>query len=423
VAELDASYFIKNVGQAVMQFERGGYNPVDFGFSLERLSRVDRLLQALVDAERVAGVVALVLRDGVPVYRSTIGWSDREKGTRMEATSIFRVASMTKAVTSVAVMMLVEEGKIALGDPASRFIPAFARSTVAVTSEGSVALLPAQRPITVRDLLTHTSGISYGAEDHVAAQYNSKGLGAAGGSEWYTADKDEPMRATVERLASLPFVAQPGEKFIYGYSTDVLGCIVEEASGLALDEFARARITEPLGMKDTEFFLPDWKHERLAAVYSLGTDGRIVRAPEGRFGQGAYASGARRNFSGGSGLLSTAEDYAAFLEMIRNRGVLGRVRLLAPRTVELMTTNQIGSRYPDEGMGFGFGFSTTDRFGASGMEPVGGFGWGGAYGTWYRVIPAHRLVLLLMIQRLPNDDVLIDTRETFPTLVYQSLLT
>ncbi len=388
-------------------------------FSAERLARIDRALQQYVDQSRIGGAVALVLRDGQPVYERAVGWSDKEAGRRMATDSIFRIASQSKAITSTAILSLFEEGKIGLNDPVSRFIPAFAKTTVAVRNETGLTLVPAKRPITIRDLMTHTAGISYGTDSQVSALYEAKGLGPAAGMGWYTADKSEQICETMERLASLPFVAQPGEAWVYGYSIDVLGCVVERASGMPLDEFVRTRITNPLGMKDTQFFLPPVQRDRLATVYASGSDGRITRAPEGAKGQGDYVDGPRRSFAGGAGLLSTARDYSRFLEMIRNHGALGPVRILAPRTVELMTTNQVGSLHSATGLGFGLGFETTDRFGANGMDSVGSFGWGGAYGSVNRVDPQARLVMVLMIQLMPNAT---DIRTTFPTLVYQALM-
>ena len=390
----------------------------DGGISSERLARIDRVLQQHVDDERLAGAVALVLRDGQPVYERAFGWSDREAGSRMTTDTIFRIASQTKAITSVAVLALMEEGRLGLGDPVSRFIPGFAKTTVAVSNEAGVSIVPARRPITIRHLLTHTAGISYGTDRHVATQYEAKGLGPAAGNGWYTADKDEPICDTMERLATLPLVAQPGDAWVYGYNTDVLGCIVERASGMPLDEFIRTRITEPLGMKDTRFFLPPSERRRLSAVYASDAGGRITRAPDGPKGQGTYVDGPRRSFSGGAGLLSTARDYARFLEMIRNGGALGAVRILAPRTVALMRTNQVGSLHSAAGLGFGLGFETTDQFGANGLDSQGAFGWAGAYGTMYRVDPQARLVVVLMIQLMPNRT---DIRSLFPTLVYQAL--
>jgi CubicO group peptidase (beta-lactamase class C family) len=389
------------------------------GFAPERLARVDRVFQQFVDADRLGGAVTLVLRDGNPVYERAFGWRDKEAGRRMTPDSIFRIASQTKALTSVAILSLVEEGKIALGDPASRFIPAFAKTTVISTgNQGDASPIPARRPITIRDLLTHTAGISYGANPSVAADYEAKGLGPAAGYGWYTADKDEPICTTMERLATLPFVAQPGDAWVYGYNTDVLGCIAERASGQSLDELIRGRITGPLGMKDTQFYLPQAQRDRLATVYSSGPDGRIVRAPEGSKGQGHYVDGPRKSFSGGAGLLSTARDYARFLEMIRNGGTLEGVRVLSPRSVALMTTNQVGSLHSANGLGFGLGFEVTERYGASGMDSVGAFGWGGAYGSTYRVDPKTRMILVMMIQMLPNTS---GIAERFNTLVYQSL--
>jgi len=380
----------------------------------ERVERIDRALQRYVDENRIGGAVALVLRDGQPVYERAVGWSDKEAGRRMTTDTIFRIASQTKAITSTAILSLVEEGKLTLTDPVSRVLPQFAKTTVA--SGGSI--VPAKRAITIRDLLTHTAGISYGTEPAIASQYEAKGLGPAAGLGWYTADKDEPVCATMERLATLPFVAQPGEQWVYGYNTDILGCVVERASGMSLDAFFKTRITDPLRMTDTQFFLPAAQRNRLAAVYASGDDALIRRAPDGPRGQGNYVDGPRRSFSGGAGLLSTARDYGRFLEMIRRGGELDGVRILAPRTVRLMTTNQVGTLHSATGLGFGLGFETTDRYGANGMDSEGAFGWGGAYGSVYRVDPEAKLVMVLMIQLLPNTT---DIRTVFPTLVYQAL--
>jgi CubicO group peptidase (beta-lactamase class C family) len=383
------------------------------------LARIDRLLQQYTDEKRIAGAVALVLRDGKPVYERAVGWSDKEAGRRMTTSTVFRIASQTKAITSTAILALVEEGKIGLAEPVGHFIPTFNKTTVAVKEGSATRIVPAKRPITIQDLLTHTAGISYGNESQIAALYQAKGLGPAAGNGWYTADKDEPICETMQRLGTLPFVAQPGEAFVYGYNTDILGCVVEKASGMPLDEFVRTRITEPLRLKDTRFFLPPAERERLAAVYSSGSDGLIVRAPEGSKGQGSYVDGPRRSFAGGAGLTSTALDYARFLEMIRNGGALGGVRILAPRTVDLMTTNQSGTLHSANGLGFGLGFETVDRYGASGMAGVGAFGWGGAYGTNYQVDRQSHMVIVLMIQLMPNAT---DIQSKFSTLVYQALL-
>lgn len=390
------------------------------GFAAERLGRIDRFLQEAVDSSRIAGAVALVLRDGEVAYERAVGWSDREAGRRMTPDAIFRIASQSKALTTTAILMLVEEGRIALADPVSRFIPAYAQTTVALRADTGRTVVPARRAITIRDLLTHTAGISYGVDASVAPRYRAAGLGRAAGYGWYTADKDEPICTTMETLATLPFVAQPGEAFVYGYGTDILGCVVERASGIPLDEFIRTRITGPLGMRDTHFFVPAGGEGRLTAVYASDTAGSYVRAPEGARGQGHYVQGPRRSFAGGAGMVSTARDYGRFLQMLLGGGALDGVRLLSPKMIDVMSSNQTGTLFPwGEGQGFGLGFYTVERPGAAGLATVGSYGWGGAYGSTYLVDPAERLILVFMIQQLPNRS---DVPAKFPTLVYQALV-
>ncbi|MEO8619959.1 MAG: serine hydrolase domain-containing protein [bacterium] len=389
-----------------------------FGFAPDRLARIDRFMQQYVDSNRIAGAVGLVLRDGKVVYEHSVGWSSVESSRRMAPDAIFRIASQSKALTSVAVLMLVEEGRIALGDNVSRFIPAYAHTTVALRADSGRTVVPAKRQITIKDLLTHSAGVSYGTDAFVAQQYSAKALGPAAGWGWYTADKDEPICTTMERLATLPFVSQPGEAYVYGYSIDILGCVVERASGLPLDEFIRTRITAPLGMNDTHFFLPVSKRARLVTVYT-DTGARVVPAPNGSRGQGDYVDGPRRNFSGGAGLLSTAHDYARFLQMLLNHGEMDGVRYLSPKMVDMMSTNQSGSLYTTPGQGFGLGFQTTEKFGADGLASVGSYGWGGAYGSNYKVDPKEGLVIVFMINQLPNRS---DIAGKFPTLVYQALV-
>lgn len=377
-------------------------------------------MQQYVDNQQIAGAVALVLRDGVPVYERAVGWADKESARRMQSDTLFRIASQSKAITSAAALALMEEGKLLLGDPVGRYIPEFSQTSVAVRDEkGVVTIVPAKRPITIRDLLTHTAGISYGREPYIADQYEAKGLGPAAGNGWYTADKNEPICETMARLGTLPFVAQPGEAWVYGYNTDVLGCVIERAAGASLDEVIRSRITTPLGMKDTFFFVPRDQRDRLATLYGSGPDLRIVRAPEGPSGQGHYVDGPRRSFAGGAGLVSTAGDYARFLEMIRNDGELDGKRILSPRTVALMRTNQSGALYRAPGQGFGLGFDTVIDYGSNGLAAPGNFGWGGAYGSLYRVDPQAHMTIVLMIQLMPNQS---DFRDKFLNMVYASIM-
>ena len=391
------------------------------GFDANRLSRIDQALQSYVDRNEISGAVALVLRDGRPVYQRAVGWADKESRKPMTMDAIFRIASQSKAITSTAVLMLFEEGKIGLGDPVSRFIPQFAHTTVATRSDTGRVISPANREITIHDLLTHTAGISYGTDSIVAPLYAAKGLGPSAGWGWYTADKDEPVCATMERLASLPFVAQPGEKWVYGYNLDILGCVVERASGMPFDQFVRTRITEPLGMKDTFFFIPAEKRQRLVTVYMNDSAGQLRRAPDGARGQGHYADGPRRNFAGGAGLLSTARDYGRFLQMIANGGQLDGVRILAPHTVMLMTTNQSDSLYTKWSPcgGFGLGFGIHERVGCDELASIGSYYWGGAYGSSYLVDPKEHLVIVFMENRLPRRSELGDN---FRNLVYQALV-
>jgi len=391
------------------------------GFSVERLQRMDALLDGYVNDGRIGGIVALVLRDGKPVYQRAVGWRDKEAGQKMTMDTIFRIASQSKALTSVAILELMEQGKLTVNDSAGKYIPTFGKTSVLTRADNSTAtsIVAAKRPITIRDLLTHTAGINYGQQPEFAPLYEAKGLGLAAGNGWYFADKDEPICSTMERLGTLPFEAQPGERYVYGYNTDVLGCIVEKASGVSLDEYIRTNITGPLGMADTMFYLPADKRGRLAVVYGSGPDGKVVKAPEGARGQGHYVEGPRKSFSGGAGLVSTARDYATFLEALRNGGALGKVRILSPHAVRLMTTNQIGDLKSPRGLGFGYGFETHDKYGVSGMSSVGSWGWGGAYGTWYRVDPEERLTIVLMLQMIPNDT---DIRDKFDTTLFQALI-
>jgi CubicO group peptidase (beta-lactamase class C family) len=370
------------------------------GFDPARLARIDSVLQMQVDSQWIAGAVALVMRDGVVAYERAVGWADREARRPMSTDAIFRIASQTKALTSVAIMMLVEEGRLSLGDPVVRWMPTFPRN------------------ITIQQLLTHTAGISYGTDGMLGDQYRAVGLGPAAGYGWYFADKDEPACTVLDRLGSLPFTAKPGERFVYGYNTDILGCVVERISGKSLDLFFRERITGPLGMRDTHFFLPREQRERLVVVYRTDSAGHGVRADTGARGQGHYVDGPRKSFSGGAGLVPTARDYATFLQMLLNEGQLERRRFLSPRAVEVMRTNQVGSLYNANGQGFGLGFSTTERLGANGLNSAGSYGWGGAYASSYLVDPSQGLVMVLMLNNIPGSPAI---RGRFSTLVYQAL--
>ena len=401
-------------------------SPETVGVSSQRLERLRAGMQRYVDEGRVSGIVVYVARAGRVVAHEAFGKADVEAARPMTKDAIFRIASQTKALTSVALMMLVEEGKVGLGDPVSRYIPAFEKTSVAVPppagalADTPVSAVPAKRPITIRDLLTHTAGIGYGMGT-AAAQWKAAGI-----QEWYFADRKEPVAAVVERMAVLPMDAQPGEKYVYGYNTDILGVVVEKVSGQTLAEFFDKRITRPLGMADTQFYLAPTQKDRLTTVYGATKDGRIERAPNGKDGQGDYVDGPRVAYSGGAGLLSTARDYGRFLQMMLNGGELDGARLLSPKTVELMTVNHVGTLFAergpaDVGKGFGLGFDVLLDVGKNGSYgSEGAFGWGGAYYTNYWVDPREKLVAVIMTQLLPAGGS--DLQGRFRALVYQSIV-
>jgi CubicO group peptidase (beta-lactamase class C family) len=389
--------------------------PETVGLSTARLGRIGEVMQRYVDEGRLGGVVTLVARNGKVAYLQAFGKLDPASGTAMPTDAVFRIASQSKAVTSVAVMILFEEGRLLLSDPVSKYIPEFKDATVAVPEAAKKGpgykIVPAKRPITIRDLLTHTAGISYG-DGPAKDLYKAAGL-----QGWFLADRPQPVGEYIKKLAGLPFDAQPGEKWVYGYNTDILGYLVEIVSGMSLADFIKTRITDPLAMSDTHFFLPEEKAGRLAAVYGIGKDGKAELVADPR--ENAYVKGPRTCFAGGAGLLSTAEDYARFLLMLQSGGEWGGVHVLSPKTVELMTADHVGGLYGSQG--FGLGFWVTKELGRNG-DPgsAGAFGWGGAYHTTYWVDPAEKLVAVFMTQLMPATGS--DAQGKFKALVYQAII-
>jgi CubicO group peptidase (beta-lactamase class C family) len=391
--------------------------PEVVGLSTERLGRIGAVMQRYVDEGRLGGAVTLVARSGKVAYLQAFGKLDPTTGAPMPTDAIFRIASQSKAVTSVAVMVLFEEGKLLLGDPIAKYIPEFKTTTVAVPDASKKGpgykIVPAKRPITIRDLLTHTAGISYG-DGPAKDLYKAAGL-----QGWFLADRPEPVGTYMKKLAALPFDAQPGEKWVYGYNLDILGYLVEVVSGTSLADFVRTRITEPLSMADTSFFLSEEKAGRLTAVYGIGQDGKagLVADPK----ELAYLKGPRTCYAGGAGLLSTAEDYARFLLMLQSGGEWGGVHILSPKSVELMTADHVGALYGHPGQGFGLGFRVTRELGRNG-DPgsVGAYGWDGAYHTTYWVDPVEKLVAVFMTQLMPATGS--DAQTKFKALVYQAIV-
>jgi CubicO group peptidase (beta-lactamase class C family) len=396
--------------------------------SPERVDRISKTMQRYVAEGRIAGTVTYLMRHGKLVHFDTAGFADIEKKVPMKKDTIFRIASMSKAVTSVAAMILIEEGTLSLETPVSKYFPGFRKTTVALrppagaTPDSPATIVPAKREILVRDLMTHTAGISYGYGPGAASWK------AAGIQGWYLADRAEPIAAVVERMATLPFDAQPGEAYVYGYGTDILGAVVERASGKPLDVFIKERVLDPLRMTDTSFFLPLEKRDRLATVYTPREDGSIMRAPDtapvsnggAMVAQGAYVDGPRQCFGGGAGLLSTAPDYARLVRMFANGGALDGVRILSPKTVALMSSNFVGNLYNEGKTGFGLGFEVVEHMGRSGRYgSEGAFGWGSAYYANYWVDPQEDMLGLYFSQYLPYTQN--DLQAKFRTLAYAAI--
>jgi CubicO group peptidase (beta-lactamase class C family) len=369
------------------------------GFSSKRLARIDTVLKEYVDKGRMNGAVAMIVHDGKIVYYKNFGYNDLDTKAPLQKDGIFRIASQTKAITSVAVMMLHEEGKFMLDDPISDFIPEFKNPKVIDKynkADTTYTTVQAKREITIRDLLTHTSGLGYaqiGSSEAKAIYYKAGIVGGIGIPEFLLADK-------MKILGSLPLFHQPGEKFTYGLNTDVLGYLVEVVSGMSLKDFLHKRIFEPLGMKDTYFYLPANKQNRLVMLYREdSTTQKPVKMPEklSLYGD-MYRDYPNKNgtyYSGGAGLSSTIYDYAIFLQMLLNGGEYNGKRLLSHNSVRMMTMNQIGdiSRGPNK-FGLGFGI-TTEKGSAQLPTQEGTFEWGGMFATTYWVDPKEKLIGLV----------------------------
>jgi CubicO group peptidase (beta-lactamase class C family) len=391
--------------------------PEKAGFSAERLRRLDNVFQGYVDNEQMAGSVIMIARRGRVVYQKAFGMQDRETGTPMQVDTIFRIASQTKALVSLAALILQEEGRLLLADPVGKYIPEFMSTTVAeLQPDGGYKIVKAQRPVTVRDLLTHTAGVGYGYGP--AADLWAK----AGIQGWYFADREEPIGDTVRRMAALPFDAQPGARWVYGYSTDILGAVLERAGGQPLDVLLQSRILDPLGMKDTHFYLPREKAGRLAVVYAPRQQGGLERAPlAGTMdAQGAYVDGPGKSFSGGAGLVSTATDYMRFLQMMLNGGVYNGKRIVSRKSVELMTVDHLVTQELNPGAGFGLGFAVIKDVGAKGVPgSVGEYGWGGAYHSTCWVDPQEQLVVVYLTQLRPHVN--LNDHDVLRAMVYAAL--
>jgi CubicO group peptidase (beta-lactamase class C family) len=394
-------------------------SPESVGMSTERIDNLTTVLQNYVDSGQLAGAVALVARKNKIVYFEAVGQRDKANNSPMQTDAIFRIASQTKALVSVGIMILQEQGKLLISDPVGKYISEFQNTQVAVPNEnGGYTLEKSKRPITLRDLLTHTAGIGYGygAASDLWEKAEIQG--------WYFAHRDEPVLETLKRMGSLPFDAQPGEKFVYGYNTDILGGVIEIASGQSLQDFLQSHVLDPLGMNDTHFYLPKNKVSRLATVYSSAEGGIVRTSDEGTMvSQGAYVEGPRKSFSGGAGYLSTAMDYARFLQMMLNGGTYDGKQILSRKSVELMIADHLDKTKINNanGTGFGLGFSVVNDLGLRGqLGSVGEFGWGGAYHSTYWVDPKEELVVVYFTQLIPANS--IDDHAKLRTQVYQAIV-
>jgi CubicO group peptidase (beta-lactamase class C family) len=390
-------------------------SPEEAGFSSQRLQRINKVMQQYVEDGKIAGMVTLVARKGKIVHHEAFGMIDIENKKPMSKDAMFRIASMSKPVTCVAVMILYEQGKFLLNDPVSKYIPEFAKPQVLVRTASTDAFKtePARREITIRHLLNHTSGITYD-DGPLGKIYKEAGI----------ATGLNPAKGTiadlVKKLAKLPLISHPGEECHYGLSIDVLGYLVEIISGKDLDTFCRDEIFEPLQMNDTYFILPKEKLPRLARMYRMSKSGKLEKdAIDPNF------LTEQTLFFGGAGLISTASDYARFAQMILNGGELDGVRIISRKTVELMTSNSIGDRYAPfryntgDKMGYGFGIR-TERGEFDELESIGIYGWDGAFFTRFWIDPKEQIVAVFLSQM--NNYWSADMATKYRVLVYQGIV-
>jgi len=415
------AFFCALVLSAAVAQEVPVVKPETVGLSPERLERIAGTVQRSIDEKRIAGAVTLVARRGHVAWFKAQGMADREAGKPMRPDTMFRICSMTKPITSAAVMMLYEEGHFLLDDPVSKYLPEFKNPKVLVKpASGAPYTIPATHEITIRDLLRHTSGITYHWNEDLGPMY--KDANVASGLLPY----DGTIEDSTKRLAGLPLLFNPGEKFEYSLGVDVLGRLVEVLSGKPLDEFFRTRIFEPLGMKDTYFYPPDGKLERLAPAYTYYDEKGLNRFPDTPITEGAFtysadypARGPKKLFSGGAGLVSTATDYARFCQMMLDGGKVGSTRLLSRKSVELMTQDQLGKISPDQGFGLGFGVNGV-KAPFSELGSPGEYNWGGFFYTAFSIDPKEQMIVIFMGQLHPAGDLTLDRQVN--ELAYQAII-
>lgn len=396
-------------------------SPESVGLSSQRLERMAAVVQRSIDQKRVAGAVTLVARRGRVAWLKAQGMLDREAGTPMPTGALFRICSMTKPITSLAAMMLYEEGHFLLDDPVSKYIPAFKNPRVLVKpASGQPYTIPATREITIRNLLTHTSGLTYHWNADLGQMY--KDANVAHGLLPY----DGTIGDSVKRLAGLPLLFNPGDRWEYSLGVDVLGYLIEVVSGKTLDEFLRTRVFEPLGMKDTYFFPPEDKLKRLAAAYTWYPEKGLQRFPDTPIAEGPFSysadypyRGPKKLYAGGAGLCSTAMDYARFCQLMLDGGKTGGTRLISRKTVELMTTDRIGKIGPDQGFGLGFGVDGV-KAPLEELGSPGEYNWGGFFYTTFNIDPQEQMITIFMAQLHPEGDLTLNRQ--IQVLAYQAIV-
>jgi len=387
--------------------------------NMDRLLRIDDLVNSYISKNWLTGAVTIVIKDNQLLQYKGYGLADVDTKKVMAKDAIFRIMSQTKAITSTGILILYEQGKLLLDEPIADFIPAFKSPAVLDkfnAADSSYSTVPAKRDITFRDLLTHTSGIDYAGigTDEMKAIYAKAGVPS--GLGYFDANLLEKMNV----LAKLPLKNQPGEKFLYGLNTDLLGCLIEVISGTSLDDFLKKNIFDPLGMKDTYFNVPATKASRMAGVYTEDNNHHIIKwSHTFKNIDPDYPMMNKHYFSGGAGLSSTAFDYAVFLQMLLNGGKYNGHQILSPRTVQIMTSGQLD--FTINGIdNFGLGFEITSaKSAARMMRNEGSFSWGGYYGTTYWADPKAHLICLIMTQQGSNSHG--DLASKFETMVYSSL--
>jgi CubicO group peptidase (beta-lactamase class C family) len=389
------------------------------GFDYERLSRLSNKLDEFSKKGILPGSVVLISKNDKIIYHEAFGFSDIDNQIPMKTNSIFRIASQTKFITATAIMMLQERGELVITENVSKYIPEFKQTFVAKKSDDGYSIEPADREITIKDLLTHTSGVGYGFG------IASKVWEEAGIQGFYLIDRNESIVETVKKIAKLPHEAHPGDEYVYGYSSDILGAIVEVVSGNSLDTFLKENLFDPLEMTDTSFYLPDSKKDRLTTVYIYSEDNGLKRAPyKGTFdSQGShYIDGPKKSFSGGAGLLSTSSDYYNFLLMILNEGKYENLQILSRKSIEIMTKDNLTEGiFPYAGMGHGLGVQVVNNraklsvLGSNG-ELIGG----GAYRTEYWIDSQEDLIGIILVQ-IREPQYLLRFHDTIKTLIYQAL--